>query len=106
MINMTVAAQGCDPNNIFCGVTPNFDWLGPEFRTIVVVALGGALGLGLIALAFFLIKAIVGLRNAMNAKKPQEAEHARSVIIGTSIAIVALVLIPIIFGGLLTIANR
>ncbi|CAD6016051.1 hypothetical protein [Agreia sp. COWG] len=105
MIDLIARAAECDPNNIFCGVKPNFDWLGPEFRSIAVLALGGVLGLALLALAFFLIKAIVGLRHAMSTKKPQEAEHARNVILGTSIAIVAIVLVPIIYGALLTIGN-
>lgn len=106
MNTVSVLASACEKNNIFCGVSVNFDWLGGDFRTIIISALGGVMGLGLIALAFFLIKAIVGLRHAMNAKKPQEAEHSRNVIIGTSVGIVALILVPIIFGGLLTIANR
>lgn len=106
MTNIVAAAGSCGTNNIFCGVKINFDWLGADFRSIVVIALGGVMGLALIALAFFLIKSIVGLRHAMNAKKPQEAEHSRAVIIGTSVGIVALVLVPVIFGGLLTIANQ
>lgn len=106
MNTVSVLAAGCAANNIFCGVGINFDWLGPEFRTIVVTALGGVMGLALIALAFFLIKAIVGLRHAMNAKKPQEAEHSRNVIIGTSVGIVALILVPVIFGALIGIGNR
>ncbi len=106
-MNEIITASGdCASDNIFCGVKPNFDWLGPDFRNIVVIALGGVMALALVALAFFLIKAIIGLRHAMSVKKPQEAEHARNVIIGTSVGIVAVILIPIIFGALVTVADR
>jgi hypothetical protein len=106
MNDIITAAGDCAADNIMCGVKPNFDWLGPDFRNLAVIALGGAMGLALIALAFFLIKAIFDLRKAKRVKKPQEAEDARNVIIGTACAIVGVIMLPIVFGALVQIPTK
>ncbi|MBF4625841.1 hypothetical protein [Clavibacter sp. VKM Ac-2872] len=106
MNDIITAAGDCAADNIMCGVKPNFDWLGPDFRNLTVIALGGFMGLALFALAFLLIKAILGLRNAKRTKKPQEAEDARNVIIGTSAAIIGVIVLPILFGALVTIPTK
>lgn len=106
MKDIITAAGDCASDNIMCGVKPNFDWLGPDFRNLAVIALGGVMGLALIALAFFLVKAIFNLRHARRVKKPQDAEEAKNVIIGTACAIVGVIVLPIIFGALVTIPTR
>ncbi|MWJ38224.1 hypothetical protein [Clavibacter michiganensis] len=98
-----VIAAGDNP---FEGVTPNFDWLGDGFRNVWVPALGGVLGLALILLAFFFIKAALGLRKALDAKKPNDAEHARNTMLGTGIAIGVVVLAPTLFLAITTAAQR
>jgi hypothetical protein len=99
----TVVAGG---NNPFQGVTPNFDWLGDGFNKVWVPALGGVLGLALIALAFFFIRAAFGLRKALDAKKPNDAEHARNTMLGTGISIAVVILAPTLFLAITTAAQR
>lgn len=101
-----VAACSGNNTNPFCGVTPNFDWLGDGFNAVWVPALGGALGIALIILAFFFIKALLGLRKALDAKKPNEAEHARNVAFGTGLAIAGVILAPTLFVAITTAAQR
>jgi hypothetical protein len=98
----------CSGNNTnpFCGVTPNFDWLGDGFNVVWVAALGGVLALALIILAFFFIRALVGLRKAMDAKKPNDAEHARNILLGTGLAIGGVILAPTLFVAITTAAQQ
>jgi hypothetical protein len=93
-------------DNPFEGVTPNFDWLGDGFRNVWVPALGGFLAIALIVLAFFFIKALMGLRKAMDAKKPNDAEHARNTMLGTGIAIAGVILAPTLFLAITTAAQN
>jgi hypothetical protein len=102
----TVVRVLADDSNPFNGVKPSFNWLGSGFTGVWQAALGGFLGLALIALAFFFIKALLGLRHAMNVKKPQEAEHARNVMIGTGLGIIGVVLAPLLFVALTTAAGQ
>jgi len=99
----SVVAKGDNP---FEGVTPNFDWLGDGFRNVWVPALGGFLAIALIVLAFFFIKALMGLRKAMDAKKPNDAEHARNTMLGTGIAIAGVILAPTLFVAITTAAQN
>ncbi|UFU15953.1 hypothetical protein LQK89_16885 (plasmid) [Curtobacterium sp. C1] len=106
LIVNTAAVVVAAGDNPFDGVTPNFDWLGDGFNRVWVPALGGALGLALIALAFFFIRAVFGLRKALDAKKPNDAEHARNTMLGTGIAIACVILTPTLFLAITTAAQR
>lgn len=88
--------------NPFDGVSINLDFLGAAFKGKWQLWLGGVWGLGLVALAFFSIKAIVGLRNARNNKNPTKAEHSKGVALGTGISFALLLVLPMIVGGIIT----
>lgn len=92
--------------NPFNGVGPDLNWLGGGFNSVWVGALGGFLGLCLIVLAFVFVKALVGLRHARNTKKPQEAEHAIGVLIGTGLGIAGVILAPVLFVAITNAASQ
>lgn len=91
--------------NPFDGVSINLDFLGPAFKGTWQLWLGGAWGLAIIALGFFMIRAMVGLKDAKNKKNPQKAEAAKGRIIGTSAALVGTVLLPMIVGAIILAAG-
>jgi NADH:ubiquinone oxidoreductase subunit 6 (subunit J) len=91
--------------NPFDGVTINLDFLGPAFKSTWQLWLGGAWGLGIIVLAFFMIRAMVGLKDAKNKKNPQKAEAAKGRVQGTAAALIGTVLLPMIVGALILAAG-
>lgn len=91
--------------NPFDGVKPDPTWLGDNFTTQWKLALGGIWFLVILACAFFLLKAITKLRHFKNAKMPQKAEQAKGEVLGTSVMTGAAIIVPAIFGFILSAVN-
>jgi hypothetical protein len=91
--------------NPFDGVKPDPTWLGDNFTTQWKLALGGVWFLCILLSAFFLLKAITKLRHFKNAKMPQKAEQAKGEVMGTSLMTGAIVIVPAIFGFILSAVN-
>jgi hypothetical protein len=116
VINMTTSAivathtpshtvAGNADINPFDGVKPDPTWLGDNFTTQWKLALGGVWFLCILLSAFFLLKAITKLRHFKNAKMPQKAEQAKGEVMGTSLMTGAVVIVPAIFGFILSAVN-
>lgn len=116
VINMTASAivathtpshtvAGNADINPFDGVKPDPTWLGDNFTTQWKLALGGVWFLCILLSAFFLLKAITKLRHFKNAKMPQKAEQAKGEVMGTSLMTGAIVIVPAIFGFILSAVN-
>lgn len=91
--------------NPFDGVKPDPTWLGGNFTTQWKLALGGFWFLCILASAFWLLKAMSSLRHFKNAKMPQKAEHAKGEVIGASVMTGAVILVPAVFGFILSATN-
>lgn len=116
VINLTTSAivathtpshvvAGAASINPFDGVKPDPSWLGDNFTTQWKLALGGVWFLCILLSAFFLLKAITKLRHFKNAKMPQKAEAAKGEVLGTSLMTGAVVIVPAIFGFILSAVN-
>lgn len=99
-----VTAKSADINP-FDGVKPDPSWLGDNFTTQWKLALGGVWFLCILGSAFFLLKAITKLRHFKNAKMPQKAEAAKGEVLGTSLMTGAVIIVPAIFGFILSAVN-
>ncbi len=91
--------------NPFDGVKPDPSWLGDNFTTQWKLALGGIWFVVILFCAFFLLRAVTSLRHFKNAKMPQKAEQAKGAVIGTSVMTGAAVMVPAIFGFILSAVN-
>ena len=91
--------------NPFDGVTPSLSGLGGEANGRILLILGVIWGLCILGAAIFIIVNGARLSAARKAKNPQEAEGAKSAVVGSVIGLGVIVMAPIIVGAVVILGG-
>lgn len=92
--------------NPFDGVTPSLGPFGQYLNPVIVIGLGVIMALALAYSGAHLIPAATSFIKARRSGRPHQAEEALKDMAAPAAAIVIIILIPVIYLVLVSIANR